>query len=111
MLREGGASRIEVSYEGDDERVIRSQIEHPLVVFEQRIGFDDNRAGDAQALRSGGEIGGQSAPIKQRIVLGRPRNALRTGGIVKMDVGIDDAAGRGRFRSGQREEACTEESP
>ncbi len=97
VLAEVGLAGLEISHLCDNQRFIRGDIEHPLIVLEPRTALHLNHAHDSQAL------GKLAIAVRQRgavedfvvlIVFLRPRNALRAGGVEEVDVRVDDGEWR-----------------
>jgi hypothetical protein len=101
LLREDGGAGFETADEAADERVAAGEVEDPGIVFDPGGGFDDDGSGDPEGLGQGGEFGGEDAAMEEGVGGRRPGDALRAGGVVEVDVGIEDGGGR---RGGEGEE-------
>lgn len=90
LLGEGGLAGFEAADEAADEGVAAGEFEDPGVVLDPGGGFDDDGAGDAEGLSEGGEFGGEDGSMEERVGGWRPGDALGAGGVVEVDVGIED---------------------
>ena len=90
----GGKSGIagsEMPDEPADQRLRPREVEDPVVVCGPCARFDHHGAGDAKRRRQRFVIAGIDRPVKRGVGFRRPRNTLRTGGIVEMRVAVDDS--------------------
>src|SRR5579862_7573066 len=92
MVFERRHTRVEVSHNSYNQRLVLSQIEQPLVVLEPGTGFDHHRSSERQPLSNHAQVVWRRAPVEKCLALGRPRYALRPRRIVEMRMCIDDAA-------------------
>lgn len=101
LLREDGGAGFETADEAADERVAAGEVEDPGIVFDPGGGFDNDGSGDPEGLGQGGEFGGEDGAMEEGVGAGRPGDTLGAGGVVEVNVGIEDGGGR---RSGKGEE-------
>ena len=91
LRRKFRPSRFDIAHQANQRFVAGREVEHPLVVFEPRAGFDHHRAGDAEGLGELAEFLRQHGPVQDRVILRWPRHTLRSRGIVEVRVCVDDA--------------------
>src|SRR5258707_12651817 len=82
--------RFQIADHPYDDRILGRHVEDPLVVFQPGAGFHFDGAYYAERRRDLAIAIRQSRLIKDGVLLGRPRYALRTPRIEQMDVRIDD---------------------
>ena len=90
LLAEAGVGGLEMADRADDDGVVLGDVEDPLRVFDERAGFDLDRAADAERLGEGAVARRQRGLVQRRVVFGRPRHAAGTGGVEEMNVRVDD---------------------
>ena len=91
LRRELRATGLYVAHDATNARMILREVEHPLIVVEPRAGFDHHGASDAMRLRELQEFLRINGTVKHSIAFGWPRHALRTRGIIKVRVRVEDS--------------------
>lgn len=107
LLGEGGLSGLEAADEAADQGVTAGEVEDPGVVVEPGGGFDDDGSRDPEGLGQGGEFGGEDGAMEEGVGGRGPGDALGAGGVVEVDVGIEDGGGR-RGGKGEQESSSGE---
>ena len=81
---------IEISDGPNNQRVLRGNIQHPLVIFEPGTAFHHNCPHNPEPSRDLSIPAGQRRAVKNPVVLWGPRHALRPSRVEQMDVRVNN---------------------
>ena len=108
LAGELGGSRLQARHQRLHERITVRFLQHPAVVGDALAGLHHDHAVHPLRPGHGAAVRAQRAAVDGRVAR-RPRHPLGAGGIVEMDVGVDDhgrsfrpagSAGAARWRRG-----------
>ena len=80
----------QIPHQPDDNRMIGSLLQHPIVIVFERTGFDCDRSNDSKRPCDLFIVAGKRRLIDDCVIFRWPRDAARPRGIEEVDVGIND---------------------
>ena len=93
ISRKSASARLQMSDCSDDDGVIFGDVEHPLVVFDERARLHLDGADDPERLGDFAIARRQRRHVQRLVVLRRPGHAARPRGVEQVNVRIDNRDG------------------